>query len=71
MKKLNMKKLSGLVAKKTKDSGKNPKVRKMLRVTVDDALEAEKVFAELMGDDVLPRKDFIHKNAKFVKNLDI
>ena len=49
----------------------DPKVRKMLRVTVDDALEAEKVFAELMGDDVLPRKDFIHKNAKFVKNLDI
>ncbi|MCQ3034866.1 MAG: DNA topoisomerase (ATP-hydrolyzing) subunit B [Bacilli bacterium] len=49
----------------------DPKARKMLRVTVDDALEAEQIFADLMGGEVLPRKDFIHKNAKFVKNLDI
>ena len=49
----------------------DPKARKMLRVTLSDAIEAEQVFTDLMGDEVLPRKDFIHKNAKFVKNLDI
>ena len=49
----------------------NPKTRKMLRVTLDDAIEAEKIFTDLMGDQVEPRKDFINKNAKFVKNLDI
>jgi len=49
----------------------DPKARKMLRVALTDAIEAESVFTDLMGDVVLPRKDFIHKNAKFVKNLDI
>jgi DNA gyrase subunit B len=49
----------------------DPKARKMLRVQLSDAIEADKVFTDLMGDEVMPRKDFIHKNAKFVKNLDI
>ena len=49
----------------------DPKARKMLRVTMSDAIEADKVFTDLMGDEVLPRKDFIAKYAKFVKNLDI
>jgi len=49
----------------------DPKNRKMLRVTMSDAIEADKVFTDLMGDEVLPRKEFIHKYAKFVKNLDI
>ncbi|MFA6644927.1 MAG: toprim domain-containing protein, partial [Bacilli bacterium] len=49
----------------------DPKARKMMRVTLTDAIEAEAVFTDLMGDAVLPRKEFIHKNAKFVKNLDI
>ena len=49
----------------------DPKTRKMLRVTMSDAIEADKVFTDLMGDEVLPRKEFIHKYAKFVKNLDI
>jgi DNA gyrase subunit B len=49
----------------------DPANRKMLRVTLDDAIKAEQVFTDLMGDDVDPRKEFIHANAKFVKNLDI
>ena len=49
----------------------DPAHRKMLRVTLDDAIKAEQVFTDLMGDDVDPRKEFIHANAKFVKNLDI
>ena len=49
----------------------DPKNRKMLRVTLDDAIAAEQVFTDLMGDNVDPRKEFIHTTAKFVKNLDI
>ena len=49
----------------------DPANRKMLRVTLGDAIKAEQVFTDLMGDDVDPRKEFIHANAKFVKNLDI
>ncbi|MFA5480846.1 MAG: DNA topoisomerase (ATP-hydrolyzing) subunit B [Bacilli bacterium] len=49
----------------------DPKARKMLRVSLSDGLEADAVFTDLMGDIVLPRKEFIHQNAKFVKNLDI
>jgi DNA gyrase subunit B len=49
----------------------DPKNRVLLRVTVDDAEEADKLFSILMGDDVLPRKKFIEAYAKKVKNLDI
>ncbi|MDD4532568.1 MAG: toprim domain-containing protein, partial [Bacilli bacterium] len=45
--------------------------RKMWRVTVAEAEEADRILDELMGENVEPRKDFITKNAKFVKNLDI
>lgn len=49
----------------------NPETRVMLRVTVDDAERANRVFDTLMGAEVLPRKKFIQTHAKRVKNLDI
>ena len=49
----------------------NPETRKMLNVKMEDAIKAEQVFTDLMGDNVDPRKEFIHANAKFVKNLDV
>ncbi|MBR1704441.1 MAG: DNA topoisomerase (ATP-hydrolyzing) subunit B [Clostridia bacterium] len=49
----------------------DPKTRIMLRVTLEDAMEADETFSILMGDQVEPRRDFIQKNAKYVQNLDI
>ena len=48
----------------------DPKARKMIRITINDAAEAEQAFTNLMGDEVKPRRDFIVANAKFTKNLD-
>jgi DNA gyrase subunit B len=38
---------------------------------MEDAVEADRIFQMLMGDEVEPRRDFIEKNARFVSNLDI
>ena len=48
----------------------DPVNRILLKVTIEDAIKADQQFAFLMGQDVGPRKDFIAKNAKFVKNID-
>jgi len=49
----------------------NPETRTVLQVTIESAAAADKIFETLMGDEVEPRRDFIEKNAKYVKNLDI
>lgn len=49
----------------------DPENRVLLKVNLDDAVGADRQFSMLMGDDVAPRKDFIAKNAKYVKNIDI
>ena len=49
----------------------DPAHRTMLRVNIEDAMKADETFSILMGDKVEPRRDFIEKNAKYVKNLDV
>lgn len=53
------------------DTTMNPENRILVKVNIEDALIADQTFSLLMGDDVAPRKDFIEKNVKYVKNLDI
>ncbi len=49
----------------------DPATRTILRVVLEDIVEAESTFSMLMGDKVEPRRDFIQQNAKYVKNLDV
>ncbi len=49
----------------------DPEKRTMLKVTLEDAVEADRIFTILMGDQVEPRKEFIEAHAKYVKNLDV
>ena len=53
------------------DTTMNPATRKMTQVQIYDAAASDLVFSVLMGDDVEPRRDFINKNAKYVKNVDL
>ncbi|MBL0175661.1 MAG: DNA topoisomerase (ATP-hydrolyzing) subunit B [Ignavibacteria bacterium] len=49
----------------------NPETRTVMQVTMDNAAEADRMFSILMGDAVEPRRQFIEKNAKYVRNLDV
>ena len=49
----------------------DPERRTMIKVTMEDAVKADEIFTILMGDKVAPRKEFIEKNAEYVKDLDV
>ena len=49
----------------------DPEARTILQVQIEDAAIADKLFDRLMGDEVEPRRQFIEKNARYVKNLDV
>ena len=53
------------------ESTMNPKTRTLIKVTLEDAVEADRIFTILMGDNPAPRREFIQAHAHEVKNLDI
>jgi DNA gyrase subunit B len=71
---LQIKRFKGLGemnAKELFETTMNPANRKLLKIDVADAVEAEEMFTKLMGDEVEPRRQFIEDNALNVRNLDI
>ncbi len=71
---LQIKRFKGLGemnAKELFETTMNPTNRKLLRIDLTDAVEAEEMFTKLMGDEVEPRRQFIEDNALNVRNLDI
>jgi DNA gyrase subunit B len=52
------------------DTTMNPEFRTLRKITIENAVEADRVFSMLMGDEVPPRREFIEQNAKYA-NIDI
>ena len=63
--------LGEMDAKELFETTMNPSKRKLLRIDLTDAIEAEEMFTKLMGDEVEPRRQFIEDNALNVRNLDV
>mgnify|MGYP001553976522 FL=1 len=63
--------LGEMDAKELFETTMNPAQRKLLRIELTDAVEAEEMFVRLMGDEVEPRRQFIEDNALNVRNLDV
>ncbi len=53
------------------DTTMNPETRTLQQVTIENAQAASHIFETLMGDSVEPRRQFIERNARYVKNLDV
>ena len=49
----------------------DPKVRRLLKVQIEDGIASDEIFTTLMGEQVEPRRDFIEANALGVRNLDV
>jgi len=63
--------LGEMDAKELFETTMNPTKRKLLRIDLTDAVEAEEMFTKLMGEEVEPRRQFIEDNALNVRNLDV
>ena len=63
--------LGEMNAEQLRETTMDPATRTLQQVTIDDATSAERVFSDLMGDKVAPRKEFIEKHARDVRFLDV